>query len=35
VSALNLIVGKSARLHKDLGACECIEFGGEEIDGVT
>jgi len=29
------VVRKSARLHKDMGAYECVEFGGGEIGEVT
>jgi hypothetical protein len=32
---LNLVVGKSTRLHRDLWAHECVESGGGEIDRVT
>jgi hypothetical protein len=34
-SRLNPTVKKSTRLHKDLGAQKCIEFGGKQISGVT
>ncbi len=35
MNALNSVVRKLMGLHRDTGACECIEFGGGEIGKVT